>query len=381
MFCSNCGAPLVPGAAFCQECGAAAPQRPPVQQQPPAAATPKRRTRSKVPPGLGRGPERTMGRRILGFMYMGAQAWWHRFLLASGAGKLLWGLLPLMGACVFCSIVAAPFSDEDEPDTEARRTVTATVVQATRTTAATVTTAVPTDAPTTTVAAPTPASDAAALLPTTTPPAAEPAAAPPTTLPPTEPPAPSPTAGPPQGVAASAGNMRDQPTTAGSTVIGALTAGETVVLRRATPDGSWFAVETPGGVIGWVSGSLLTVAPEIAAQLPTGTTDEAIAVRPTAEVAQQPTAAQASGASSVVIVEVDKRAETVTLQNTGTQPVDLSRWRLLSVTGGQDHPIGGVLEPGVAREFPGPEGNIWNNSKSDPAHLIDPGGQVVDTYP
>ena len=49
MFCSNCGAPLVAGAAFCQECGAAAPQRPPaatpVQPAPqqPAAAVPVQR--------------------------------------------------------------------------------------------------------------------------------------------------------------------------------------------------------------------------------------------------------------------------------------------------------------------------------------------------
>ena len=67
-------------------------------------------------------------------------------------------------------------------------------------------------------------------------------------------------------------------------MIGALTAGEPVVVRRVTPDGSWYVVETPGGVIGWVSGSLLTVAPEIAAQLPRGTTDEAVAVRPTAPI-------------------------------------------------------------------------------------------------
>ena len=90
--------------------------------------------------------------------------------------------------------------------------------------------------------------------------------------------------------------MRDRPTVAGSTVIGSVAAGEQVTLRRRTPDGSWFAVETPGGALGWVSGSLLTVAPEIAAQLPTGMTDEAIAVRPTA-VPQQAPAAPAAGGS------------------------------------------------------------------------------------
>ncbi len=49
MFCSNCGAPLAPGAAFCQECGTAVPQRAqaaaPVQPAPqqPAAAAPVQR--------------------------------------------------------------------------------------------------------------------------------------------------------------------------------------------------------------------------------------------------------------------------------------------------------------------------------------------------
>ena len=302
MFCSTCGAPLVAGAAFCQECSTAVPQRPPVQEQPPAAATSKRRTRSKVPPGLGRGPERTMGRRILGFMYMGAQAWWHRFLLASGAGKLLWGLLPLMGACVFCSIVAAPFSSEDEPETEVRRDATPTVVPVTPTVAAT--TAVPTIQPTV-APEPTPATDAAALLPTAQPAVTEPPAPTeplaPTAMPAVVTAAPTPeAAGPPRVVAPQAANVRvrDQPTAEGSTVIGALTPGESLTLRRVTPDRTWYAVETAGGLVGWVSATLLTVAPEIAAQLPTGMTDEAIAVRPTAVPQQVPAPAAQPPASS-----------------------------------------------------------------------------------
>ncbi len=50
MFCSNCGAPLASGAAFCQECGTAVPQRAraaaPVQPAPqqPVAAAPVQRT-------------------------------------------------------------------------------------------------------------------------------------------------------------------------------------------------------------------------------------------------------------------------------------------------------------------------------------------------
>lgn len=98
-------------------------------------------------------------------------------------------------------------------------------------------------------------------------------------------------AGPPRGVAARTANVRDQPTSEGSTVIGSVVAGESLTLRRRTPDGTWLAVVTPGGVIGWVSAGLLTVAPEVAAALPAGTTDDAITVRPTA-VPQQAPAAQ-----------------------------------------------------------------------------------------
>lgn len=217
MVCSRCGAQVKSTDTFCPNCGVSLSHMPPVQAAAPGSATPKRRTRAKVPTGLGRVPNRTIGRRILGFIYLGMQAWWHRFLLASGAGKLLWGLLPLMGACVFCSIVAAPFSAEDDPETEARRDVTATVAPVTQTIAAT--TVVPT-VPPTTAPAPTPATDAAALLPTVQstaqPAVTEPAAptATPTILE-TAAPTPEP-AGPPRIVAPQAANVRDQPTAEGS---------------------------------------------------------------------------------------------------------------------------------------------------------------------
>jgi micrococcal nuclease len=50
----------------------------------------------------------------------------------------------------------------------------------------------------------------------------------------------------------------------------------------------------------------------------------------------------------MLIVDVDKRAETVTLKNTGDAPVDLAGWRLLSVNSRQTHPISGV--PAAGRE-------------------------------
>lgn len=82
----------------------------------------------------------------------------------------------------------------------------------------------------------------------------------------------------------------------------------------------------------------------------------------------------------VRIVGVDKRTETVTLRNVSAAPVDLSGWRLCSIRGGQEHPIGGTLAPGETRSFPGPDGNIWNNSQSDPGALYDAQGNLVSYW-
>jgi hypothetical protein len=101
---------------------------------------------------------------------------------------------------------------------------------------------------------------------------------------------------------------------------------------------------------------------------------------PTPTVEATPTAPPATG-DSVIIVEVNKRQETVTLRNTGNAPVDLRAWTLLSLTGGQYHPIGGILQPGETKIFPNTGREIWNNSRADPAELRDPTGRVVDRYP
>ncbi len=45
--------------------------------------------------------------RILGFVVMVAQAWWNRFLVASGRGRLVWAAVPLIGFCMFCSLAQA----------------------------------------------------------------------------------------------------------------------------------------------------------------------------------------------------------------------------------------------------------------------------------
>jgi len=79
----------------------------------------------------------------------------------------------------------------------------------------------------------------------------------------------------------------------------------------------------------------------------------------------------------VRIVEIDKDAEMVMLQNVSTSSIDLSGWIMCSITGNQQHPIGGRLAPGQTQVFPGPAGNIWNNSEQDDGALYDPQGRLI----
>lgn len=83
----------------------------------------------------------------------------------------------------------------------------------------------------------------------------------------------------------------------------------------------------------------------------------------------------------VDIVAINKAAETVTLRNmTNSDTIDLTGWEMCSITGNQHHPIFGSLAPGQTVTFPGPAGNIWNNSASDPGALYNPSGQLVSSF-
>lgn len=53
---------------------------------------------------------------------------------------------------------------------------------------------------------------------------------------------------------------------------------------------------------------------------------------------------------------------------------------MCSITGNQEHPIGGPIGPGETRTFSGPAGNIWNNSDSDPGALYDPEERLVSYW-
>ncbi|HEU4325123.1 MAG TPA: lamin tail domain-containing protein [Roseiflexaceae bacterium] len=83
----------------------------------------------------------------------------------------------------------------------------------------------------------------------------------------------------------------------------------------------------------------------------------------------------------VAIVAVDKRGETVRLQNNSGEPVSLEGWRMCSIKGNQEHsPIGGTLAPGEARDFSNSGGNIWNNSEPDNGALYDAAGRLVSYW-
>lgn len=82
----------------------------------------------------------------------------------------------------------------------------------------------------------------------------------------------------------------------------------------------------------------------------------------------------------VAIVQIDKGAEVVTLQNVSQEAIDLTGWHMCSIKGNQQHPIGGVLAPGERRAFPSPDGTIWNNMERDDGALYNAQGQLVSYH-
>jgi micrococcal nuclease len=83
----------------------------------------------------------------------------------------------------------------------------------------------------------------------------------------------------------------------------------------------------------------------------------------------------------ILIVTIDKVAETATLRNVGDQALDLTDWTLCSIRGSQSHtPIAGVLAPGEERVFPHTGGMIWSNNDRDDGALYDPQGRLVSYW-
>jgi uncharacterized protein YgiM (DUF1202 family) len=63
------------------------------------------------------------------------------------------------------------------------------------------------------------------------------------------------------------GNMRASPVIANN-VVGGVNAGEMVELLAKTGDGVWYQVRNVRGVVGWTHNTLLTLPPDVAAQVP-----------------------------------------------------------------------------------------------------------------
>ncbi len=82
----------------------------------------------------------------------------------------------------------------------------------------------------------------------------------------------------------------------------------------------------------------------------------------------------------VKITAINDQAEMVTLQNVSPEPVSLDGWRMCSIRGNQQHPIGGVLAPGESQTFSGPAANIWSNSEDDDGALYNPQGQLISYF-
>lgn len=79
-----------------------------------------------------------------------------------------------------------------------------------------------------------------------------------------------------KGVVIKRGNVRNKPTANGSTILGQVDAGISVNLRLHNPGRTWYVVEAPDGLVGWMSAVLLQIDPVVVEQVPEGTEDPAI---------------------------------------------------------------------------------------------------------
>jgi hypothetical protein len=112
---------------------------------------------------------------------------------------------------------------------------------------------------------------------------------------------------------------------------------------------------------------------------------------PTVTATRLPPTATATSIPSVTILNVDKTAEFVEIQNQTDADVNLRGWRLVSETGNQSCELRGTLEPNeilriwARRGQPGFDcrlgSDIWNDTAADPAVLYDSQGQEVSRFP
>ncbi len=95
----------------------------------------------------------------------------------------------------------------------------------------------------------------------------------------------------------------------------------------------------------------------------------------------------------LIITALDKKAEYIVITNSGSKPVDLAGWEIVSVRGNQSFTFpkftldydSSVKVGDSAKnsdiEFHWLDGKgTWNNSKSDPAELYNTKGALVDGF-
>lgn len=95
--------------------------------------------------------------------------------------------------------------------------------------------------------------------------------------------------------------------------------------------------------------------------------------------------------TTIVIVDVDKRAEYVEIQNFTNAPIDLRGWRLVSEVGNQSCELRGTLRPNRTLRIWAQQGdpgfdcrlpnNIWRDNEPDPAVLYNPQGEEISRFP
>jgi len=97
-----------------------------------------------------------------------------------------------------------------------------------------------------------------------------------------------------------------------------------------------------------------------------------------------------NSSANVIISNIDKKGEIVTITNKSSKDINLKGWKIVSVTGNQQYVFPDyVLKAGASVKVasgnkPGDliwgEENVWNNFQSDPGELYDSDGNLVYKY-
>lgn len=102
------------------------------------------------------------------------------------------------------------------------------------------------------------------------------------------------------------------------------------------------------------------------------------------------TETKTNNSANVIISNIDKKGEIVTITNKSSKDINLKGWKIVSVSGNQQYVFPDyVLKAGASVKVasgnkPGDlvwgEENVWNNSQSDPGELYDSHGNLVSKY-